>query len=129
MKRDVDSALGIISDPLREVYVAVSGGEIVGFIVLVLHGAFVGYIQSICIVPEWRNRGIGGQLMAHAERRILKETPNVFVCVSSFNKGALRLYQRLGYDVVGELKDYFIAGQSEILLRKTIAPLTEFRRQ
>jgi ribosomal protein S18 acetylase RimI-like enzyme len=65
--------------------------------------------------------------MAFAERRILAETPNVFICVSSFNDGARRLYERLGYEVVGELKDYIVAGHSEILLRKTIGPLTGFR--
>jgi len=128
LKRDVEASLRIMSDPLREVYLAVTGGKIAGFIVILLQGALVGYIQSICVVPEWRDRGIGGQLMAFAERRILKETPNVFVCVSSFNTGALKLYQRLGYVVVGELKDYFVFGHSEILLRKTIAPLTEFKK-
>jgi ribosomal protein S18 acetylase RimI-like enzyme len=67
--------------------------------------------------------------MAFAEKRILNVTPNVFICVSSFNPNAKRLYERLGYQVVGELKDYLVSGHSEILLRKTIAPLTEFKRK
>jgi ribosomal protein S18 acetylase RimI-like enzyme len=46
-------------------------------------------------------------------------------CVSSFNHGARRLYERLGYHVVGELTDYIVEGYSEILLRKTRGPLTE----
>jgi ribosomal protein S18 acetylase RimI-like enzyme len=50
------------------------------------------------------------------------------MCVSSFNDGALRLYQRLGYQKVGELPDYIVAGHSEILLRKTIGPLAAFNR-
>jgi hypothetical protein len=33
-----------------------------------------------------------------------------------------------GYEVIGELKDYIVPGHSEILLRKTIAPLTEFNK-
>ena len=67
--------------------------------------------------------------MAFAEKRIFSETPNVFVCVSSFNKGAQRFYERLGYEVIGELRDYIISGHSEILLRKTIAPLTDFKKK
>jgi ribosomal protein S18 acetylase RimI-like enzyme len=67
--------------------------------------------------------------MAFAERRIFSETPNAFICVSSFNGGARRLYERLGYQVIGELEDYVIPGHSEILLRKTIGPLTEFRKE
>jgi ribosomal-protein-alanine N-acetyltransferase len=67
--------------------------------------------------------------MAFAEERIFSETPNVFICVSSFNKFTQRFYERLGYEVVGELKDYIISGHSEILLRKTIAPFTEFKKK
>jgi len=37
------------------------------------------------------------------------------------------LYERLGYEVVGELKDYIVPGHSEMLLRKTIGPLVELR--
>ena len=48
--------------------------------------------------------------------------------VSSFNKKAQELYERLGYETVGELKDYIVPGHSEILLRRTIAPITEFKR-
>jgi ribosomal protein S18 acetylase RimI-like enzyme len=65
-------------------------------------------------------------LLEFAEQRILKESPNVFMCVSSFNHGARRLYERQGYKVVGELTDYIVEGYSEILLRKTRGPLTGF---
>lgn len=128
LRRDFEAALRIIGDPAREVYVATAGGEIVGFTILVMHGAFVGYVQSVCVAPAWRNRGVGRQLVAFAEERILAEAPNVFICVSSFNGGAQRLYERLGYEVIGELKDYIVAGHSEVLLRKTIGPLAGFQK-
>ena len=126
LQRDYDTSLKIITDPAREVYLALKDGEIIGFTILVMHGALVGYIQSICVAPEWRNKGIGSQLMAFAEDRIFGESPNAFIMVSSFNPDAKRLYQRLGFEIVGELKDYIILGHSEVLLRKSIAPLTEF---
>jgi ribosomal protein S18 acetylase RimI-like enzyme len=129
LRRDHDASLKIITDPSREVYLATLSGKIVGFSILLMQGAFVGYIQSVCVAPEWRAKGIGSQLMAFVEKRILSETPNVFICVSSFNKGAQKLYERLGYEAIGELKDYIISGHSEILLRKTVAPLTEFRKK
>lgn len=128
--RDYETLLRIVANPAREVYVAVDGSKgIVGFIMLNMQGGFIGYIQSICIAPGWRNKGIGSRFMAFAEKRIFRETPNVFICVSSFNPNAKRLYERLGYEVVGELKEYIVPGHSEILLRKTIAPLAEFKKQ
>ena len=128
LRRGYEASLAILTDASREVYLALVEDEIVGFTILNMHGAFVGYIQSICIAPQWRNRGIGSQLAAFAEARIFRETPNAFICVYSFNPGALRLYERLGYQVVGELQEYIIPGHSEFLLRKTTGPLTEFRK-
>jgi ribosomal protein S18 acetylase RimI-like enzyme len=71
-----------------------------------------------------RGQGIGTALMEFVEQRVLREQPNVFICASSFNPGAQRLYERLGYRRVGELTDFMVAGHSEILYRKTIGPLT-----
>ena len=36
------------------------------------------------------------------------------------------MYERLGYEVIGELKDYLTRGYAEILLRKTVGPIGEF---
>ena len=127
--RTYDESLKILSDSAKEIYVAVKGDVLIGFIILNMKGAFVGYIQTVCIAPEWRSKGIGSLLLKFAEDRILSETPNVFMCVSSFNKEAQKLYQGLGYEIIGELKDYIVSGHSEILLRKTVAPLTEFKPQ
>jgi len=124
--RGYDASYRTIADPLKEVYLAFADDEIAGFIILNMAGAFVGYIQSICVAPQWRGHGVGTHLMQFAETRIFKETPNVFICVSSFNAGARRLYERLGYELIGELRDYLVRGYDELLLRKTIATLDEF---
>lgn len=124
--RTYDDSFTTISDASKEVYVAVRDNIVVGFIILNMRGAFVGYIQTVCVAPEWRGKAIGTLLLQFAEERILSVTPNVFICVSSFNQSAQRLYERLGYEIVGELKDYLVAGHSEILLRKTVAPLAGF---
>jgi ribosomal protein S18 acetylase RimI-like enzyme len=129
LRRDYDASLKIIIDPSREVYLATHDDEIIGFAVLNMHGALVGYLQSVCVSREWRGKGVGSELMDYVEKRILTETPNVFICVSSFNGRVQKLYERRGYEVVGELKDWIVAGHSEILLRKTTGPLTGFRRQ
>jgi [ribosomal protein S18]-alanine N-acetyltransferase len=126
--REFEASLRIVQDPTREVYLAWDGDEIAGFVILCMTGAFVGYIQTVCIHPDRRGQGLGSRLVAFAEERILRESPNIFMCVSSFNEGAKRLYQRLGYQVVGELTDYIVRGHSEILLRKTVGPLATFTR-
>ncbi len=124
--RSLETSLAIVRDPDREVYLARDTDGIAGFLILCMTGAFVGYIQTVCVDPRCRGRGLGSRLVEFAEERILRVSPNIFLCVSSFNDGARRLYERLGYTVVGELTDYIVRGQSEILLRKTHGPLTNF---
>ena len=124
--RTVDASRASITDPTRETYIARISGERVGFVVLCLTGAFVGYLQSICVAPSWRGRGLGRALIDFSEQRIFSVSPNVFLCVSSFNPGARRLYERAGYTLIGELDDYFVPGHSELLFRKTRGPWREF---
>jgi ribosomal-protein-alanine N-acetyltransferase len=127
LRRTYDESIAMLNDPVREVYVGIVEDDVVGFLVLRMDGAFVGYIQTLAVVPRWRGRGVGSRLIAYAEARIFRESPNVFINASSFNPGAQRLYERLGYEVVGEFKDYIVPGHSEVLLRKTIGPLVEFK--
>jgi ribosomal protein S18 acetylase RimI-like enzyme len=125
--RDYAASLKVIQDPSREVYVAADETGIAGFIVVCMVGAFIGYIQTVLVAPERQGMGIGSKLVAFAEDRIFRDSPNSFLCVSSFNTGARRLYERLGYEYVGELTDYVVSGYSELLFRKTRGPLATFK--
>lgn len=124
LRRDYDACLRVVLDETRERYVAREGDRLAGLLILNLKGAFVGYIQTVCAAAQYRGKGVGTELVAFAEDRIFREHRNVFICVSDFNSGARRLYERLGYRLVGELTDYVVAGHSELLLRKTRGPLT-----
>jgi ribosomal protein S18 acetylase RimI-like enzyme len=124
--RDYNTCLKAVTAPLREVYAAKAEGKPLGFIILEMTGTFRGYIKTVCVAPGARGRGLGTKLVLFAEKRIFRESPNVFMCVSSFNLGARRLYHRLGYIKTGELKDFIVKGHNEILLRKTLGPLNGF---
>jgi len=66
---------------------------------------------------------VGRALIDYAEQRIFRETPNVFICVSDFNQEAQGFYAKMGYERVGELRDFIVAGHAEFLLRKSIGPI------
>jgi [ribosomal protein S18]-alanine N-acetyltransferase len=124
--RDVENCRALVGDTALEKHGAFVNGELAGFIGIVMQGAFVGYIRVVCVAPAFRGQGVGSALVRFAEERIFRESPNVFLCVSSFNHGARRLYERLGFEVVGELHDYIVKGHSEFFLRKTIGPQLGF---
>ena len=124
--RTFEQCMARLTNPSGEVWVARSDGVPRGFIILILQGAFVGYIQIVCVDPSARGAGLGSHLVRFAEERIFREFPNVFLCVSSYNDRARALYERLGYTLVGELADYLMRGESEFLMRKSLGPLAEF---
>jgi ribosomal protein S18 acetylase RimI-like enzyme len=127
--RGYETGLAMLQDASRERHLALLDGEAAGFVVLLMRGALVGYLQTICVAPGFRGRGIGRALMEYAEALVFEQHPNLFLTVSKFNQAARAFYQRLGYETIGELEDYIVAGQSEILMRKTRGPLRGYARR
>ena len=60
-------------------------------------------------------------MLRHAETRYAPHARHIFLCVSSFNPDARRLYERVGYKQVGTLPDYLIDGASELIMHKRLA--------
>lgn len=116
-----------LMDPARKVYRAELEGKMAGVLMLVLQGAFTGYIQNIFVHPDFRNRGLGKQLVYFAEEQIFSSRPNIFLCVSDFNHRARKFYASLGYEEIGHLKNYLRTGHSEILMRKSRGALLEWQ--
>ena len=126
--RGYADGMRLLRNPAKEFFLARAGGERAGFLVLDLNGPLGGYIQTIGVAPEMRGQGIGTAALRWAEQRIFRKHHNVLMCVSSFNRRAAALYRRLGYETVGRLRDYVVAGHDEILLRKTLGPLSAARK-
>ena len=122
--RERENNYQVITRPNYEAYVAVLNDQIVGVIVFAQKVPLLGgYISTLAVAPQHRNRQIGQRLLAFAEELIFRNARNTFLCVSSFNTPAQRFYERHGYTRVGELTDFIIAGAHEILMRKAIGPL------
>ena len=73
--------------------------------------------------PPWRDESL---LWLFA--RIWQLTPALYPSIDPdllmpINRA---LYERLGYSVVGELRDYIVHGQSEWLLRKSKSPIADW---
>ena len=129
LQRTYEDSIKLFADPVSEIFLLQHDGQRIGFIMIKMKGSFTGYIQNIALSEETRGKGIGEAAIRYIEERIFQVSPNVFICASSFNIGAQKLYQRLGYEVVGILKDYIIKGQDEVFMRKTKGPIHDFKTQ
>ncbi len=124
-----DSAQKVLLEGLSrsgQIYSAKMEERLAGLIWFDVTGTFYhsGYIRWVAVHPDFQNRGLGQTLVKFAEEEIFKTGPNVFLLVSDFNQAAQRFYQRLGYEKVGELSDFYKPGISEWIYRKTRGPIT-----
>src|SRR4029450_3191664 len=73
LRRDHAQCLRMLQDVNRERYAALHHGELAGFLVLNMRGAFAGYLQTICVDEAHRSRGLGTRLIGFAEEGIFRE--------------------------------------------------------
>jgi [ribosomal protein S18]-alanine N-acetyltransferase len=121
-----ERAVARLMDARHEIYAVRDDAGVAAFIVLDMHGLLAGYIQTVCVRSDRRGEGLGSALIRWAEDRIFRDSPNVFICVSSFNPNARRLYERLEFEQVGVLRAFGVAEHDELLFRKTRGSWAEF---
>ena len=78
------------------------------------------YLATLAVSARLRGQGVGTRLLKHVEDYFRPEARHLFICVSSFNPRARKLYERVGYHPIGEIPDYFIEGESELLMHKRL---------
>lgn len=102
--------------------VAEQEGTIAGFLVLLLdRRRRFGHIITIDVLPEFRRNGVGRQLMAAAEGRIIEAGGDaVLLEVAVDNSPALRFYKKLGFRVLTTLPKYYSNGMDALQMGKVI---------
>jgi ribosomal-protein-alanine N-acetyltransferase len=102
--------LGIMRDCLRVGYscwVFEREGEILGYAFMSI-AAGEGHLLNICVRPELQGKGLGKKLLRHllsVARRQGADT--LFLEVRPSNTPAVQLYQSVGFNEVGQRKEYY----------------------
>ena len=101
-------------------YEIVVDGQMAGAVVLCRHWLHGPYVRLIGLVPEAQGQGAGDVVMGWIEREAVGHYRNLWLCVSAFNAGARRFYEKRGFAMAADLADLVFDGQTEILMRKRI---------
>ena len=110
------------------VWIAEEDGRMAGFAIVEWNRGRQGlqaYIQTLEVAPGARGQGAGRELLArcvHSARGAGSVV--VWLHVAESNGGAIRLYQRHGFLVVGRLEDYYPAGGPALVMALELAPST-----
>jgi ribosomal protein S18 acetylase RimI-like enzyme len=72
--------------------------RLAGLLALTMVRPDTAHIPQIAVAPEFQGRGAGGLMLAHAFTTLAKQGfGEVSLTVTSANRGAVRLYERLGF--------------------------------
>lgn len=113
---------GLLRRTDADLFVAEASGRVVGYAALwtVLDQAELG---NIAVAPRWRRLGVGTLLLAAViERARTRGVRELFLEVRVSNGVAQQLYQRHGFERVGERKNYYLEPvEDALVLRKLLA--------
>jgi len=109
---------GLLRRSDADLFVAEVNGELVGYTVFwaVLDQ---GELGNVSVAPNWRNRGIGHQLidavLSRASERGVRE---IYLEVRVSNTGAQQLYDRYGFRQVGRRRNYYLEPTEDALVMR-----------
>ncbi|HIQ29392.1 MAG TPA: ribosomal-protein-alanine N-acetyltransferase [Candidatus Caldiarchaeum subterraneum] len=81
-----------------------------------------GHIVSVAMLPEYRRRGIGFELM----RRTVDSLREVYNCDEAYlevrvsNEPAINLYKKLGFAIVSVQKSYYVDGEDAYVMARRL---------
>ncbi len=101
--KSISDTLGVACNSM---FLAVENGEKVGYIGLTV-AADEGYILNVAVNPGFRRRGIGRALVAHVIDEFSPKLSFLTLEVRPSNTAAVELYSSLGFERVGERKNYY----------------------
>ncbi len=97
-----------------EVFVATQHGETVGIVVLLPITTGEAEIKNIAVKPELQGKGIGSYLIKNVIK-VARQKKFRKICIGTANSSIvpLYLYQKLGFEITGIRKSFFIDNYTE----------------
>lgn len=106
-------------------YFIITDCKKVGFVHLGSRGAEPDWLEDIFVMPAYQNKGIGSMAIELTEGIVREYSASLYIEVAAWNKRALQLYRKLGYDCLNTItirKD-FCADDLECVSEESILDL------
>jgi ribosomal protein S18 acetylase RimI-like enzyme len=118
-----DSAKNTLNEGLKkqELFVVLNEDHsFIGFFWLIINGAFHSfpYLHIIVVKEEIRGQGYGKRILKEIEDMCFKNYSKLFLVVADFNPQAKKLYEELGYKMIGFIPDLYKSGIGEQIMMK-----------
>jgi len=85
----------------------------------------VGHIWTVEVLPPYRRKGIAMKLLTELEERLrARGATECYLEVRTDNEPAIRLYEKLGYEKVGIIRDYYCPGVDAFFMVKDLTKMS-----
>ncbi len=105
-------------------WIAEDDGRMTGFAIVEWSEETMGtmaYIQTLEVAPDWREQGIGGELLRCIEGSARDAGAQaIWLHVHAENATAIRLYQAHGYQSAGREENYYARGKAALVCIKLL---------
>jgi ribosomal-protein-alanine N-acetyltransferase len=96
-----------LTNPFSTLEVVVLNNRIIGYICTRII-AEEAHILNLAVHPEFRRRGIASKLIWNALKKLRLSAVNLVTLeVRASNTAAIKLYEKFGFEVIGNRKDYY----------------------
>ncbi len=115
----------LIRNPSKNVVVARGKRSLAGFGIMTYH-EYSANLDLLAVKSQYRGRGVGSQIVLWLEKVALTAgITNVFVQVRKTNSVAIRFYERLGFQMIGEIAGYYQVHEAAVIMCKGIRPMID----
>jgi len=105
--------------------------KIIGYgLVLINQGTSLARLYSLCVLKEYQGHGFASKLLSFLEDKASTEKDCAYLRleVKASNRGAIKLYEKLGYQKFSEKEDYYDDGETAFCFEKRIRVLKKMPR-
>ena len=135
---DIPAVMKIVSESLGETYppslyltihslwrdgflVILEDDHIVGFVAAVPAGGKVARVLMLAISPAYRRRSFGLKLMSELNINcVQREIDTVILEVRKSNREAISFYEKQGFTVYGEIREFYSNGEGAYKLMRVL---------
>jgi len=108
--------IGVLTLPGITRLKAAESGIMLGFVAGNLEEHRIGWISTIGVLPEYRQKGVGNSLLEACETHLT--SPEIRLTVRKSNLAAIHMYQKRGYLTWETWPKYYHDGEDALVMRK-----------
>ncbi|MES2443748.1 MAG: GNAT family N-acetyltransferase [Pseudomonadota bacterium] len=124
-RTDLETLAGIVADPAARLLIALDGDTPTGCVTVTDTGNGLAYLGLLCVDPELQAGGLGKRLVEAAEQtaRDAFAARHMEMTVIEQRTELIAFYERRGYTVSGERRDFPIPMTPPLFMTVLVKPL------